>query len=301
VDGTFNFFNDLAFNTYWARSRTSGVRGEDTSYRAQLNFPADRYGVQIERLRVGSRFDPEIGFVRRADVRRTLGEFRFSPRPRSMPSVRRFVSVGTIDYFENGAGRVDSREQGAEFAVEFQSGDRIGINYTNWYEFVPSPFRIATGVVLPVGGYQWDAVRVGYNARPQRRLAANLTLEHGTFYNGHRTALSIARGRLALTPQFSIEPTYSLNRVDLAQGEFTSHLAGSRVIYTVSPRTFASALVQYNSGTNTLSANVRFRWEYEPGSELFVVYNDERDTRVSGFPQMTTRAVIVKINRLFRF
>jgi hypothetical protein len=89
--------------------------------------------------------------------------------------------------------------------------------------------------------------------------------------------------------------------VDLVQGEFTTHLAGSRVVYTISPWMFASALVQYNSGSDTMAANIRFRWEYEPGSELFVVYNDERDTRLSGFPQMTTRAVIVKVNKLFRF
>jgi hypothetical protein len=301
VDGTFNFFNDLAINSYWARTRTEGVHREDTSYRAQLDFPGDRYGVQFERLRVGEQFNPEIGFVRRPDIRRTLGEFRFSPRPRSMPSIRRWVGIAAVDYFENGAGRVDAREQSGEFAVEFQNADRVSVMYVDHYEFIPRPFRIATGVTLPVGGYNWQNVRLGFNARPQRRIAANLAFEHGTFYNGHRTAFSASRGRLAITPKFSIEPTYSVNRVDLVEGDFTTHLAGSRVTYTMSPWMFASALVQYNSGSDTLSANVRFRWEYQPGSELFVVYNDERDTRLSGFPELTTRAVIVKVNRLFRF
>jgi hypothetical protein len=301
VDGTFNFFNDLAINSYWARTRTEGVHREDTSYRAQLDFPGDRYGVQFERLRVGEQFNPEIGFVRRPDIRRTLGEFRFSPRPRSMPSIRRWVGIAAVDYFENGAGRVDAREQSGEFAVEFQNADRVSVMYVDHYEFIPRPFRIATGVTLPVGGYNWQNVRLGFNARPQRRIAANLAFEHGTFYNGHRTAFSASRGRLAITPKFSIEPTYSVNRVDLVEGDFTTHLAGSRVTYTMSPWMFASALVQYNSGSDTLSANVRFRWEYQPCSELFVVYNDERDTRLSGFPELTTRAVIVKVNRLFRF
>ena len=36
--------------------------------------------------------------------------------------------------------------------------------------------------------------------------------------------------------------------------------------------------MQYNSSTNLVSANVRLRWEYQPGSELFVVYNEERDS-----------------------
>jgi hypothetical protein len=301
VDGTFNFFNDLAINTYWARTQTDVVAGNETSYRAQLNFPGDRYGVQLERLRVGEAFNPEVGFVRRPDIRRTLGEFRFSPRPRAMPSVRRFVWVAGVDYFEDGSGRIDTRDQSGEFAVEFQNADRVSVTYNDAYEFIPRPFRIADGVTIPVGGYDWRFVRLAFNSRPQRWAAANLALERGTFYDGHRTAVSIGRGRLALTPQFAIEPTYSINQVDLPQGSFTTHLAGSRVIYTMSPRMFASGLVQYNSSNNAVTANVRLRWEYRPGSELFIVYNDERDTRVRGFPDMTTRAFIVKVNRLFRF
>jgi hypothetical protein len=301
LDGTFNFFNDLAVNTYWARTQTEGESGGDTSYRAQLNFPGDRYGVQLERLRVGEHFNPEVGFVRRPDIRRTLAELRFSPRPRSMPSIRRFIWAGAVDYFETGAGRMDTRDRSAEFAIEFLNADRIGVTYNNAYEFIPAPFRIATGVTIPVGGYDWQNVRLAFNSRPQRRAAANLAFEHGTFYNGHRTTWSIGRGRLAVTPQFAIEPTYSLNQVDLVQGSFTAHLAGSRVIVTMSPRMFASALVQYNSGSNAMTANARFRWEYQPGSELFVVYNDERDTRLRGFPGLMTRSFVVKINRLFRF
>ena len=132
-------------------------------------------------------------------------------------------------------------------------------------------------------------------------MAANLTLEHGSFYSGHRTAFSAARGRYAMSPHFALEPTYSLNRVRLAEGAFTTHLAGSRVIVTMSPRMFVSSLVQYNSSVNAVTANVRLRWEYQPGSELFVVYNDERNTRTRGFPELATRAFIVKVNRLFRF
>jgi hypothetical protein len=59
--------------------------------------------------------------------------------------------------------------------------------------------------------------------------------------------------------------------------------------------------VQYNSTTRRTGANVRLRWEYRPGSELFVVYNDERDTLARGFPNLQNRVLIIKINRLFRF
>jgi hypothetical protein len=64
---------------------------------------------------------------------------------------------------------------------------------------------------------------------------------------------------------------------------------------------FTSALLQYNSSSHALSANVRLRWEYRPGSELFVVYNEERDTLARQFPEIANRAFIVKVNRLMRF
>ena len=219
ADGTFSLGANLGINTYWARSRTDGLRGKDTSYRAQLDYPGDRYGVQVERLAVGDNFNPEVGFVRRDDMRRTFGQLRFSPRPRaSRPiakRIRRFSYIGNFAHIENGTGRLESRERSGEFAIEFQSADRFQVSYNNLFEFLPRPFRIATGVVLPVGGYGFDNVEVGYSMGLQRRRAANLLFEHGEFYNGHRTAFSATRGRLQLHNQLSIEPSYSINHVEL--------------------------------------------------------------------------------------
>lgn len=63
---------------------------------------------------------------------------------------------------------------------------------------------------------------------------------------------------------------------------------------------FASAFLQYCSSAQGLSANVRFRWEYRSGSELFVVYNEEWDTRLRTIGHNRTRSLILKVNRLFR-
>ena len=130
--------------------------------------------------------------------------------------------------------------------------------------------------------------------------SANLSAEFGTFYNGHKTTISLSRGRMNAGSRLSLEPAYLLNLVDLAEGSFTSQLVGSRVTYTVTPLMFASALLQYNSSSHAVTANVRLRWEYRPGSEFFVVYNEDRDTLARRFPDLAGRALIVKINRLFR-
>jgi len=301
VDGTFLFLENLAVNTYWARTESGGRAGDETSYRAELSHNGDRYGLQLERLAVGEDFNPELGFLRRGNFRRSYAQFRFSPRPRGIRAVRRFRYQAGMTYVEDGAGTLETRERTGEFAIEFQSSDQFSVSYIDSYELLPGPFPISASVTLPVGGYRFQTGRMGVNLGRHRPLSANMTVEYGSFYNGNRTSVSVAQGRVSLTSALSVEPTYSLNKVDLLQGDFTTHLLGSRITYTMTPLMFVSALVQYNSGTNTVSTNARLRWEYQPGSELFVVYNEERNTLSRSFPSTSTRAVIAKINRLLRF
>jgi hypothetical protein len=301
VDGLFSFFNTIDVNTSWARTRTTGLAGDDASYRASFGYVADRYGVELERLAVGANFNPEVGFVRRSDVRRTAGNLRFSPRPRSSRVVRKYSWTASLDYSENGAGRLETRDVDGQFGIEFQNSDRFTATLGGAYELLLRPFRIAPGIFVPVGGYDTERVRLQFTLGTQRRMSGNFFGEHGSFYSGHRTAVGYTGGRVNLSPRLSVDPTYSINRVRLAEGSFTTRLAGARVTYSLTPLMFVGALLQYNSTNHTVATNARLRWEYRPGSELFVVFNEERDTLARNFPGLANRSFIVKINRLLRF
>jgi hypothetical protein len=257
--------------------------------------------VQLERLAIGDNFNPEMGFARRDNMRRSFAQFRFSPRLRRSRTIRKLWSTGTLTYITGGDGRLESRDQTVEMAVDFLNNDRLALSYSEVYELLRLPFRISPTVTLPVGGYPFNNLRLNYNMGQQRSIGGNITLEHGRFYSGEKTTLSVARGRVRVTGRMSAEPTYTINRVSLAEGAFTTHLAGGRFTYTMTPLMFTSTLVQYSSATNSVSLNARLRWEYQPGSELFVVYNEDRNTLTTSFPGLNNRAFIVKVNRLFRF
>ena len=278
VDGLFSFYDNLNINTYWAKTTTPGLREDDLSYRGQLDFNGDRHGVQLEHLVVGDHFNPEVGFLRRDDFERTFGSYRFSPRPQSLAVIRKFTWEASIDYITNRAGMLETRENQGRFGIEFESSDQFNATYTRSYEFLEQPFRIAPGVTIPVGGYGFQDVQASFSFGQQRRLSGRVSVQHGSFFSGDKTTVGVNQGRLELTPQFSLEPSYSYNRVDLPEGQFTTHLVRTRTTYTMTPLMFVSALVQYNSSSNSLSTNVRLRWEYTPGSELFIVYNEDRDT-----------------------
>jgi len=139
----------------------------------------------------------------------------------------------------------------------------------------------------------------------QRRFSGNIGAQLGEYYNGTIKALTFSQGRYAILKQFSVEPRMSITRVDLPDSSFTTKQVGARTDYGFSPRMFASALLQYSSADQTFSSNVRFRWEYRPGSEFFVVWTDEQDTNPldprRGNIALRNRAFVVKMTRLFRF
>jgi hypothetical protein len=305
VDANFSFFTNLRVNAYYSLSRTTldgggEIEGNDTSYRAQLDYGGDRYGLLLQHLLVGESFKPELGFVTREAFRRSFAQPRFSPRP-SIEAIRRFVFQGEFDYIEGEpTGVLETRRMQGQFTTEFEAGDEIQVEYNRQYEFLPEEFEIYEGIVLPVGAYDFQDVRLLYRFGPQRAVPGNASFRTGSFFGGERQEIAY-NARVEVSPSFSIEPNLRFNFVDLPQGKFRTDLASSRFNWTLSPRLAIISLIQYNSSNDSLSSSVRLRWEYEPGSDFFVVYTDGRTTDVEGFPRLEARTFAIKFTKLFRF
>ena len=300
LDAAFSFHDNVNFNGYYARTRTPGLAGDDTSYQAAFTYDGDLYAVQVDHLLVGGNFNPEVGFMRRDDFRRTFAAAQYSPRP-AIEAVRQFTWGGSLDYIEDGAGRLETRAAQLRFTTEFESSDEINVDFLRSYELLVEPFDITPDVTIPIGGYGFRDIFLSYLMGPQRRLSGTVFVQRGGFYDGEITAFGYRQARLEVTRKLTVEPAVALNRVELPTGPFTATLASMRITHTFTPRMFFSGLMQYSSTATSVGTNLRFRWEYQPGSELFVVYNDERDTSLRRAPLLETRALIVKITRLFRF
>jgi hypothetical protein len=302
ADANLGFFQNLFVRAYYARSETAGIPSrDDDSYRGEIEYAGDRYGLQVEHLTVGRNFNPEIGFLRREDFRRNAAVLRFSPRPRThFKAVRKFSYEASFDYITNPTGELESRELQGSFKTELQNSDVATLEYTRIFEWIPTSFAIARDVRILPGSYHFQDVKAQYQLGTQRPISGTVTLARGSFWGGTKTEAGY-RGRVEFSSRFYAEPGVTFNVVNLPVGEFTTKLVSTRATFTLTPRMFTSALVQYNSSSNSLSGNYRFRWEYRPGSDLFVVYSDGRDTSVRGYPDLVNRTFVVKATRLFRF
>ena len=306
LDTDLNLAQDLRVNAFWARSETPGLGSEDQAYRTRFNFASDRYGVQLERMVVEEDFSPEIGFLSRENFERSFAQVRFSPRP-GFWAIRKVSFLGSFDYITDTAGTLETRIEKASVLLDYENSDQMEITYRRDFEYLPEPFEIYPSIVLPVGGYEFSDMRYRYKLGPHRRVSGDLFYQVGTFYSGDRTEVGY-RGRIELLTKLSLEPGLEFNWVHLAEGDFSTRLVTARVNYMMSPRLFLSALAQYNSAADSLETNIRLRWEYQAGSDLFVVYTDGRDTMDlldepdrGGFPRLLNRSLVVKFTRLFRF
>jgi hypothetical protein len=293
--------NDINIQGYAAKTDSPGRTGDDTSFRGRFDYAADKYGAAAEHLSVGSDFNPEVGFLRRTAFKRSYGQLRYSPRPAHFLGVRKLFYVASIDYITDTDYRPESKEVQGNFQFELNNSDTFSIDVSRNYERLSNRFEVGKNLFVPAGEYEMTQSHATYTFGQQRPVSGSLTLARSGFYGGTLTEATWS-GRLELTKQFYVEPTLSWNRVDVPQGKANSNLYSSRATYTLSTRMFVSALVQYQSRTDSVTTNARFRWEYLPGSELFVVYSDGRTTLDSrGFPDLQNRSFVVKLTRLLRW
>jgi hypothetical protein len=306
VDGNFNFFGDFQAFGYYAKSKTDGLAGKDESYRARVGYRGEVWSVSADQVLVGKGFNPEVGFLRRTNFRESNLFGRFSPRVPSMPEVRRINFAGALGNIDNEEfGFKESGTRLGRVEVEFENSDWLTIIYTDVFERLAEDTNIS-GAIMPSGRYSFSDVGVSYAFGPHRRASGNVSVTAGSFYTGNVISAGISGARVEVLPQLSIEPSIEFNWIDLPdqqsfKGDFNQHVARTRVTYSLSPRSFLSGLVQYNAGSDTFSTNVRLRWEWAPGSELFIVYTEDRDSDVlDRWSELSTRGFVIKVNRLFR-
>jgi len=300
VDANLAFFKNVQINAYYAGTRTTGVSGDGGSYRGDFLYAGDRYGLEVDHLKVGSAFSPGIGYLRRTGFRRDFADVRFSPRPQSMPGIRKLWYEASLDHIVGSDGMLQTQQGSGIVKLMLDNGDVATVTYLRHDEALQAPFPVPGVAVLPVGEYEFAETVASYQLGPQRTTNGTITVTQGGYYDGTHSGASY-QGRIGFSPQLAVEPRVSVDRITLSPGTFVTKLVSARTTYSLTPRMFVAALVQYNSTVNSLGANIRFRWEYEPGSDLFVVYGEGRDTSASTFPVLQNRSIVVKYTRLVRF
>ena len=178
----------------------------------------------------------------------------------------------------------------------FENNGTASFTATQTFDRLIDPVQIQ-GIELLPGDYDYSDYSARFSTDATEIVSGSASLTWGEFWDGTRTSFN---GAIAIKPNehLNIGLSYSRNQLALENGSATTGLVGSRIVYGFTSRIFLNALLQYNSTTREVSSNIRFKYNYRPLSDFFIVYNDRRDTS-SNLP--IERSLIVKFTRLFSF
>ena len=297
VDARFFILPTLVAEGFAARSFTEGPGGEGGAYRANLNYTTDLWGIFANTFQVDEEMNAASGFVNRRNVRESRISLRRSFRPG-------FFNLRKVDFRLSGDrittidGRFQDSRIGLSFGPNFNTGDDFNLNIDRGRSQVDDAFVLADTLPVPAGEYSTNEWSIRMGATDARALSGRLNISGGDFFGGRVQRWG---GELSFipTPTIALNPGFERNKVTLPNGSFTAEITSLRLTWALSPLMTTNAFVQYNGLTDRIITNVRFNFIHRPGSDLFVVFSENRG-RADEIWRTDDRGLVVKLTYLMR-
>jgi hypothetical protein len=284
--------------SFLSRAWTPGREADSWAGRLRAINDGDVWVAEVDYVRVGRNYDPQIGFVRRRNVNRWFGRAQVSPRPRRGP-VRKVFAGANLDYARDGSGRLETRDLEGLVKLEFHTADIVQVTATRSHDAPLAAFPVARGLTVPAGAYSFTDYAATWTTSPSRRAIGTLSYRAGGYYGGTRREFAASSVIVKADRHFYADVNYQVVDIALPSGGAVTQLFGVRLNYSANTRVFNSTLLQWNNSTREFNANVRLNWIYRPGSNLYVVYS--RTSGILGSPVgLQNQSFIVKITRLLQ-
>jgi hypothetical protein len=259
--------------------------------------------------RMGRDFHPELGFRQRSDFTQANIAGNYFIFTDKHPTLRRvFPGALAFSTFRNADHVLESGQYALWLQWDTKAGGGGWIEPKLFHENVQAQFPIGRRVTIPAGRYDFADLQI-FHAMPTGALArVDVDLRAGTYFDGTR-AQAIVAPTWNVSPHLELGGDYQLSALrfpDRGQSE-NIQLARLRVRAALDVRMSGNAFVQYNSTSHSLDANVRFRYAFAEGTDLWVVYNEGLDTQQvrdplgERSPLSLSRSVIVKYTHTFGF
>lgn len=277
-----------------------GLGGDRAAAGVSVAYPNDVWDARLTYIRIGSAFDPALGFVPRAGIQKASANIEYRIYPERLPWLRSAVHEFRPQVYWTMDGAWESyRIFMAPVNWQLESGDRFELNANPEGERLVEPFEIEDGVVIPPGTYHFIRYRVEAELASKRPVSGQIRWWLGSFYDG---SLNQYEGRLRLKPSelvfFDIDGTRNVG--DLPAGRFVQNVVGVRVALNVSSDLQLTSLVQYDDESRSIGTNTRLRWTFNPFGDLFLVHNHNVYDRLDRWAFESAR-IVLKLQYAFRW
>lgn len=285
------------------RDDPTGAEGENDDPFAlggRAGWSGDPWSIFAFFAHVGRDFRPGLGFVSRPGTREYHLRGGYTWRPQAHDWIRTVNVTAGVGAYTNFNDQVESADIDMP-RVTLTTNDADSVFAVALFdrERLDEPFEIVDGVTIPAGEYDNAGWRAGIVTSDARWVSVAANYSQKGFYDGTR-ADSFVSATFRPNASLALAAEYFLNEVELDSGAFTVRTARARATVQFSPELSWDNTLQWDNQSDQAGLNSRVRYEFRPGQEVYVVYNEGFDVLDDEFTS-TSRELTFKAGLTFRF
>ena len=289
----------LTGNAFALMSDSSDRNGDSTAFGFKLSYPNDVVGWFAGFSRIGDAYDAALGFNPRVGIYEYYGGWRYRWRPNDgfIRSVETGFNTFVVTDLDSDIESIDFDFEALEIRTE--DGTEINLSYLRRREVPLNSFTVADAVTIAAGDYSWNGYEASFESSDDNPLTVNGEIGWSGYYGGTRFEWG-AGSTWRISPQLVVGGTFEYNDIEVQQQRvITRQLSAIADVY-FTPDISWQNYVQWDDVSNTVGINSRFRWSPEPGTDLYIVFNQNVESEDLEFT-LTKSELITKFGWTIRF
>jgi len=275
ADAFHEFSQEFYFKGSLAKTFEQQETGDTWAGDVMVTLNKEWIDASVSHTFVDSLFRPEMGYVRRDNIRKTSGSIEFTKWINNT-YVKNISWENSIVYTTDHRNILQTRENSSEISLSARSEDTVSFGVHRDFEFLPVEDSIRDIRIDP-GRYTSIYQLISFSSYQARPVSGNISYQWGEQFDGTSRHLSLS-SITKLSNHLNMDVVYTYNDLDFKNGSLKAYVLAGRWTYSVTTEMFAKCYIQWNDADEKISTNLLFDYIYRPKSHLYIVYNENRSS-----------------------
>ncbi len=278
---------------------------------------------ELTYTRLGDNYNPELGFVRIGGISQKFARIGYGWLSNEESMFQRHqVRLFYLGRFYNTEHELLSfdkslqdRSVNVDWDGRFKQYGRFNFRLSLGKENIPigDGFDLLGRINIPDGTYEETSLRFSYNFSEAWKVGGGINATVGDFFDGEIKEINL-NPRFFISRKLEVGGSYRVthltfpDRIGRTRTDYTSHLGQLKGQYSFNKKAQISTFIQYSNSSKLAGANIRFRYNFSEGRDLWLVINEIRntvndplDTGLPQLPNIQSGSILLKYNHTFIF
>jgi hypothetical protein len=301
IDGFMRFKQSLSMSYMLSGTSTGGSKN-GIAGAMQMSYNTNQWSAWWNESLINKDYKPSVGFVARENT--IVSEVGLSRQFRGnwlAKYIRAYVPGFSFTTYHNATNTVltDRYFNISPLALQFQNGGGLSWNWLFFKQNLEGNTALLNNNITK-GIYHYNRHRLTFSTDPSKKFSMSVIGNTGDYYNGKYSSIATSF-TIAPIPHvyFSANTEFGeTNHLGESKGSKSVNLYSIESRLAINPRVQLSSLFQKSSISNSVGWNIRFSWEVQPLSYIYLVFNSNT---VNELTKQTDQAFISKISYLKQF